>query len=205
MIRLAALLMLGAIGAQAQQGAPLEQAIGQCAGIASRLDRLDCYDAIPPSFDIAVVSNNSWVHSTRPDSAGGPPLQALTLTADSGTSGFGEPVQLIALCRANTTEVFIHWHEYLGADGAQGDDVIKQVTLTIDDGPPETGQWPISDDVEATFTPEWGGTLLRQLAGAQQMTAQITPYDQRTITAMFNVQGLAQAIEPLTSACNWEL
>jgi len=203
MIRLAALLSLCAFGASAQQSAPLELAISRCAGIAARLDRLDCFDAIAPDFNIASADTATWVLDTRPGTDGN--VVALTLQALSGTSAFGEPVELIARCRANTTEVFIRWHEYLGADGSDGTDPVKVVTLIVDNTTPEQSPWPVSGDVEGTFTPEWGGTLLRQLAQAQTLTARVTPYDEREIIATFDVRGLADAIGPLTTACNWTL
>lgn len=208
MIRATALLLLFGSALQAQttvQGAPLEQAISRCSGIESRLNRLDCYDAIPRDFSIASATPGAWVLDTRPDASGGQPIVALTLQALSGTSGFGEPVQLIARCRANTTELFIHWHEYLGADGSDGTDPIKNVTITLDDGTPETSPWPVSDDVEGTFTPAWAGNLLRRLATAERLTASVLPYDERQITATFDLRGLDTAITPLTAACNWQL
>ncbi|QIK40826.1 type VI secretion system-associated protein TagO [Pontivivens nitratireducens] len=205
MIRAAAVLFLCASGAAAQQVAPLELAIGRCAGINSRLDRLDCFDAIAPDFGIATTQAGTWALDIRPDTSDGPAVVALTLQALTGTSGFGEPVELIARCRANTTEVFIRWHEYLGADGSDGTDPVKIVSLSLDDDPVEQDRWPVSDDVEGTFTPEWGGTLLRRLAGADRLTARVTPYDEREIVATFDVRGLSQALEPLTTACNWQL
>ncbi|WP_316014235.1 type VI secretion system-associated protein TagO [Roseobacter sp. HKCCA0434] len=182
----------------------LESAVSACAGLQGRLDRLDCYDAIPPAFGILAQDGNSWRLDTSPD-ADGTPMIALRLAALSGASAFGDPVELVARCRANTTQMFVRWHSYLGTDGAEGTTATKRVTLALDDAAEATQDWPVSADVEATFTPEWAGGLLRQMAEAERLRIAVTPYDGTRITALFDLRGLEAAIAPLTEACNWQL
>ena len=200
---LLALLPLAAKAQDAPAQPDLAGAVASCASIASRLDRLDCYDGLPADFGLVVGEQGAWRLDSRPGPDGAPVL-ALRLEAVSGTSGFGVPVELVARCADDTTELFIDWHEYLGADGSDGTDPVKAVTLDLGAGP-ETADWPVSGDVEATFTPDWAGHLLRRLAPLDGFTARVTPYDGRAITARFDTRGLSEAIAPLTAACNWTL
>ncbi len=195
-MRAAALLVLLPLAAGAQD---LEGAVAACAGIESRLDRLDCYDRLPGAFGIS-AGQSDWAVEQGTDPLNGTPLVTLTLTAREGRAAFGAPIRLVAHCRNDTTEVFVQWSSFLGAVQAT-----QPVTLRIGEGAPEAAQWVLSDDREATFTPDWGGTLLRRLADGPQLVIETVPYDGDPLRAVFDTSGLAEAVQPLTEACNWSL
>ena len=197
---LAGLLLALPLSAQADDTA-LTAAVQNCVAVESRLDRLDCYDAIPPRFGIA-PAQSAWRVEATP---GAPNHLTVSLEAVRGRAAFDRPILLIARCRNDTTEVFIHWNQFLGEDGGTLPDLWKTVAIQIDDAPAQTGEWPLSDVQEATFTPDWGGHLVRQLAAGDRLVAQIVPYDGERLEAEFALTGAADALRPLAAACGWSL
>lgn len=179
----------------------LSGAVENCMAEQSRLDRLDCYDEIGPAFGLSAVES-AWRLEERP---GDMPEVIVSLEAVRGRAAFDRPILLVARCRNDTTELFIHWNQFLGSDGGTLPDLWKTVEIALDDGATELGEWPLSDVQEATFTPDWGGTLIRRLAAAERLTARITPYDGTPLEAEFTLAGLEAAIGPLTQACGWQL
>ncbi|RED11066.1 type VI secretion system-associated protein TagO [Pontivivens insulae] len=195
---LAGIVFAAALPAKADEAA-LRGAVQTCLGIESRLDRLECYDAISPRFAIA-PAQSAWRMEIEP---GSPNNITISLEAVRGRAAFDRPILLIARCRNDTTEMFIHWNQFLGQDGGTLPDLWKEVEIKLDDGPAERGEWPLSDIQEATFTPEWGGRLLRRLSESDRLIARITPYDGEPLEAEFALTGLETAARPIAAACGW--
>ena len=47
--------------------------------------------------------------------------------------------------------------------------------------------------------------FVRKMIDATMLIAELTPYSDPTITATFDIAGLAQAIKPLAEVCNLKL
>lgn len=88
------------------------------------------------------------------------------------------------------------WSDYLGSEA--------RVTWRVGDEDAEVARWSLSTDNEATFYPYDDISFIKQLLGTDRFVAQVTPYDESPITAVFDLTGLANVIHPLQEACGWE-
>lgn len=197
---LAAVVLAGSVSVMAEQ-VP-SNAIAKCAMVEEDLTRLECYDqvakAYPPNDRQAVQvqggNTGKWVldnqHNLIDDSA----TITLTLTADSGGTRFGKPIELVARCASNKTEVRINWRAYLGSQA--------NVTLRIGAGDANTSRWDVSSDRQATYHPA-PVKMLKDMLTADKMVAQVTPFNVNPFTAIFDTSGLNEAIKPLRETCGW--
>jgi type VI secretion system protein VasI len=123
-------------------------------------------------------------------------MVTLGLQAASGRSRFGQPVLLVLRCSSHTTDVYIDWHSYLGDEA--------NVTSRVGSSESETKAWTASTDKTATFYPEDAAQFIReQLIPAGRFVAQVAPYNESPITAVFDLAGLDTAAKPLRKACEW--
>jgi type VI secretion system protein VasI len=60
----------------------------------------------------------------------------------------------------------------------------------------------MSTDSKATFHPQ-PIAFLKSMMEANTLVAQVTPYNESPVTAIFDTTGLADAIKPLRETCNW--
>jgi len=118
----------------------------------------------------------------------------LILEADSGKSRYGGGVFFIARCQSDKTSTFINWNDYLGSEA--------RVLTRIGDNKARTIEWGMSTDSKATFHPN-GISFLKQILQSNKLVAQITPYNESPVTAIFDTSGLENAIKPLREICNW--
>ena len=100
----------------------------------------------------------------------------------------GRPVFLIARCKRNKTELYIGWNEYLGRSAF--------VLTRIGNKKSVKSIWGMSSDYKATFHAK-PISFLKEILEADKLVAQITPYNESPVTAIFNTQGLKNAIRPL--------
>ena len=131
------------------------------------------------------------------------PTVVLSLTADSGRSRFGNPVRFIARCQSNTTEAYAVWHDYVGDDSRDVYDEWKWVEVRVGGAPSERQRWGVSTDKQATFAPDWAGSLLKRMVGEERMVLQVTPCGESPVTAVFDIRGLETPLKELAETCNW--
>lgn len=127
----------------------------------------------------------------------------LSLVADAGKSVYGAPVTLLARCQSDKTEVYINWRSYLGSDSRPAEHDWKNVTIRIGQASATQEQWGVSTDSKATFAPAWAGNFLKRLLGQDQLVAQVTPYAESPITAIFDIRGLRKPLRELAETCKW--
>jgi type VI secretion system protein VasI len=200
------------LGAGVDNLTDLKTSIAKCAIIAGQLDRLQCYDDAASAAGIAgpqpevpaepSVGVGKWQINRDKNPIDDSERVVAALAADSGQSRFEGPVTLIARCQSKKTELYISWGEYLGNDG----DIYstyKKVTIRIGQRPATTQNWPVSTDSKATFAPDWAGSLLKAMAASDKFVAQVTPYNESPITAIFDTTGMQKALSPLASVCGW--
>jgi hypothetical protein len=119
-----------------------------------------------------------------------------SLTADSGTSGFGDPVTLLLRCNSSQTDAYIFWDDYLGSDD-------PSVTYRMGESPSLTSRWSLSTNSQATFFPGSDKDFIRELMTVERFVAQTTPYNESPVTAIFDVGGVEGATAELRNACGW--
>lgn len=127
-----------------------------------------------------------------------------SLAADEGTSRFDGPVNFIARCQSNKTEVYVVWHDYLGDDSRSVYEEWKHVEVRVGDEKSQRQRWGVSTDKEATFAPN-AISLLRKMAKEKRMVMQTTPYNEAPKTAVFDLTGAEKAINQVAATCNWKL
>lgn len=210
--------------------AELRSAISACAAIQGDQARLECFDQVDfqPSGDTAVASTShpasavmndesietlatrpapvdrgDWIVRTDINPLDDTTTVLATLFATSGQSSWGDDIVFNARCKSNETEAYIIWHDYVGDDSDSVYSTWKYVTVRIGDGEQRQAQWSVSTDNEATFAPDWAGTLLQEMAQSDRFIAQMTPYGESPVVAIFDTTGMAAALEPLASECGW--
>jgi len=201
MKRALACLLASGMGMTAY-AAPTDKEIAVCAAVEGELARLECYDNLaqrhglqgPQAQPVNLTGHGKWVVDVKTNPIDDSKTVTLLLKADEGSSRWGKPVVLIARCQSNETDLFIAWNDYLGSEA----DVLSRVG----EAKAVTRRWSISTDHKATFHPR-PITFLKSMMEADKLVAQVTPYNESPVTAVFNTSGLKNAIKPLRETCNW--
>ena len=118
----------------------------------------------------------------------------ISMDADSGESRWGNKVTFIARCKNNSTDAYISWASYLGSD--------TRLTTRVGADEAHTYSVSTSTDNEATFIPT-PVAFLKMMAKSNKLVAQVTPYSESPITAIFDTTGLENALVPLRETCGW--
>lgn len=184
--------------------AEIEKEVATCATKPGDLERLQCYDKMAAQHGLdglqsqpaKVSGTGKWDVSVRTNPIDDSTTVVLALEAESGKSKFGKPVMMLVRCKSNTTELYINWNDYLGRNG--------EVLTRIGSHDAVTKDWTLSTDSQATFHPQKGTIgFLKWMMSANKFVAQITPYNESPVTAIFDTTGMENAIEPLTDTCEW--
>lgn len=179
-----------------------ETRFSTCAILEGDLARLECFDTLardsgldgPQPVDTNLSGVGDWNVNVEINPIDDSTTVTLILIAESGQSTFGRPIGLIARCRSNETDVYINWNDYLGSEA--------RVLTRVGSRTAQTSRWSISTDNEATFHPR-PIVFLRELLEVDRLVAQVTPYNDSPVTAIFNLAGIANAIQPLRETCEW--
>jgi len=199
---LVACVCLGGVLVQAECTCEdLKREIARCASLEGELMRLACYDQLARACGLLASSpdkdNGKWVVNVETNPLDDSKMVALVLTADTGATRLGEKVVLVLRCMSGETKVFIIWSDYLGSGSG------TDVTWRVGDSPATTARWRLSTDSTTTFYPYDAIAFIGQLIGVSRLVAQVTPYNESPITAVFDLRGLANAVRPLREACGW--
>ncbi|MEJ2622594.1 MAG: type VI secretion system-associated protein TagO, partial [Candidatus Thiodiazotropha sp.] len=119
----------------------------------------------------------------------------MRLTASTGESKYGDKISLVARCKNNNTEFYINWHDYLGNDA--------YVLTRNGSNKAVEKEWSISTDKKSSFHPDGTITFLKDMMDSNKFLAQITPYSENPVTAIFDTTGMSNAIKPLRHVCGW--
>ena len=93
----------------------------------------------------------------------------------------------------------INWDDYLGSDN-------RGVVHRFGDAAPVRTLWNLAGDGSITTLPTWRNgqqvrAFLTTLQQANRLTARVDRYNDTTITATWDVRGLAVAVQPLLTKC----
>ena len=174
----------------------------KCAVIEGDLARLECFDNLAQEKNLdgrqlqptSIAGKGKWNVSVDVNPIDDSKTVTLVLDADSGKNRWGKPVYFVARCKSNTTDLYIGWNDYLGSEA--------DVLTRVGDNKAITQRWSMSTNSEATFHYK-PIPFLKELLSSSKLVAQVTPYNESPITAIFNTEGLENAIKPLRETCNW--
>jgi hypothetical protein len=127
--------------------------------------------------------------------AGDDPTAVLALAAYQGRRASGRVPLLMLRCERGKVSVFINWIDYLGL-------VAADVTAQLGTAPAERQKWKHATSNRATFPPGNAKKFVRSLLAVDRFTAEITPQREPTISAVFLLQGLADALTQVKDACD---
>src|SRR5690554_1511963 len=174
----------------------------KCAVIEGDLARLECFDNLAQEKNLdgrqlqptSIAGKGKWNVSVDVNPIDDSKTVTLVLDADSGKNRWGKPVYLVARCKSNTTDLYIGWNDYLGSEA--------DVLTRVGDNKAVTQRWSMSTDKKATFHRK-PIPFLKEMLTSPKLVAQVTPYNESPVTAIFNTAGLENAIKPLRETCSW--
>ena len=183
--------------------ADTKKEIARCAAIQGDAERVICFDELSkslgvdkPAVDTEVTDNWTVNKETSPiDDSINVYVRAKAQKPIAGRFNTSWPTLTIR-CKEAKTQVYISWNEYLG------NDKIKMLTR-FDKDEAQTTTWSLSTDNEAVFVRGNNIDYTYKLIQHNKLLVQITPYNSNSMMATFNLQGLEEAIKPLSDACGW--
>lgn len=177
-----------------------EESVRKCMNINDDTARLLCYDGLTNSLkkkneNSSNLAKGKWITNSETNPLDDSKTVTTYLLSDSGTSTYGEKIALILRCQSNKTNVFISWDDYLGDD--------PYVTSRIGKGEVDSKYWNISTNNTSTFYPSNQIEFIKSLFGNTTFVAQVTPYNDSPVTAVFDITGTEGSVNDLRAACNW--
>tara|TARA_Y100000782_G_scaffold71835_2_gene77680 strand:- start:30493 stop:31086 length:594 start_codon:yes stop_codon:yes gene_type:complete len=168
-----------------------------CAVIQNDGSRLQCFDWLVDTrlgFSSPYVGSGKWMASRSVNPLDDTNIVYLRIKSDQGIDKRGRPISLGLRCKSNKTEMFISWNDYLGGD--------VWITSRVGAAKAKRERWSVSTDKTAAFKLRPIPTIKR-LIKADQYVAEVVPYNDNPLTAIFDVRGLSEAIKPLRKECGW--
>jgi type VI secretion system protein VasI len=125
------------------------------------------------------------------------PLTDKTTVTASVAANDKQRTRLILRCKNFKVDFFITWGVFLGLDG-------PNVTSRVDDNAPETRSWNLSADKTGTFNPHFHPEdVIARLISADRFVAQVTPYNENPVTAVFDLKGIDVIAPQVLEPCRW--
>jgi DNA-directed RNA polymerase subunit RPC12/RpoP len=132
-----------------------------------------------------------WQYSSRVSPIDDSTTHVLRLVANDKIPGvLNKTPTLIIRHKEGETDVYFNTGSYLGSDNVK-------VTHRLDKYKPTTLTWGLSTDSKSIFYPTDVKTFINGLRFNKQLVIRLTPYNENPITAVFNLTGLEEAIEPM--------
>ena len=118
-----------------------------------------------------------------------------SLASEKGENRFGERIGLVLRCSQGNIDVIISWGTYLGSDN------YKLINFRVGQAPATSSRWSKSNDGRGTLFFGQELIFIQELLGSDQFVAQVTPYGEAPITAVFELHGIENVVPQVLSAC----
>lgn len=183
--------------------AETDAALSKCASMENSVSRLVCFDdlakergAAPTAVSTTSDGAGKWRTSTDTDPLTDKSVYFAMLLSDSGESRFNRKPLLVVRCKDNKTELYITWHDFLGTNSIA-------TTYRIDKDAAQQSKWSLSTDKKAAFFPGSPIQMLKRLSESTSFVANVTPYNESPVTAVFDTTGANKALSDLRKGCGW--
>ena len=162
--------------------------IARCARFEGALERLDCFDRIARAHQVDGpqprpgdgLDVGAWKVSEKINPLDDTRTINLILEASSGQTSMGRTPTLVLRCQSGEVNVYVVWADYLGSEAV--------VTWRVGGTAAQSRQWSLSTDSMATFYPgDARRFTVDELLPATQFVAQVTPYNESPVTAVFDL------------------
>jgi type VI secretion system protein VasI len=182
--------------------------LSKCSEVKGNIERLSCFDKLTQSIGavsptISEQTSGEWDVTAEISKIDDSRNVSLSLESENEIDGrFGKTgkARIAILCRERKTDFYFTFAgAFLAEIEGYGD-----ITVRIDRAQARTIK--MTESTDHTALGLWSGTgdkFIKSMFGAQKMLVRVTPYNENSVTAEFNIKGLQQAIVPLRSACKW--
>jgi type VI secretion system protein VasI len=178
------------------------KAFAKCAIVDGDLARLECYDKLAENNNldgrqvkpISIEDKGKWDVSVDVNPIDDSQTVTLILDSNSKTSRYRKAPYMVLRCQSNETDLYIGWNDYLGSKA----DILTRVGKNK----AKTSRWSLSTDKKASFHPE-AIPFIKEMLKSNKLIAQVTPYNESPVTAVFDTSGLNNVIKPLRETCGW--
>ncbi len=176
----------------------------ECAAIANRYERLDCYDRFYVTDEIGMSVISDWtVQQVKAEFDG---TRNIYMWVESKEplicpeSNEPSSLKLYLRCRNGQTAIYFNTGCLLSDLFGHG-----RVDMRVGTGNPFTAEFEASADNTSLglWTSSRSVPIVTRMMGGERLFARIKPFNGRTVTTQFNIGGLATASNPLRQACRW--
>lgn len=169
-----------------------------CASLENDIARLNCYDQAYGAYRTAFTAAGEWKIGTTIDPLDDSIKTLMVIESDGPAatrSFFSEHFhKFVIKCHNKTLSAWITWDHQNHIED-------PTVTYRIGDDPAQTEVWHKSVAGRATFYPGDALLFIEKLIQANTLAARIKSNSGEKITAIFNMNGLQDVVEPIRSRC----
>lgn len=202
----------GLMTATVSQAETFAESIQECRSLTNQTQRYQCYDDAEQALAEAQSVTRDigkFDYKSITDPITGQTEHSVFLRSDRGLNRRRNPIELELTCdstRPSDYQLVLNWGEFLPSTE-------PDVTTRIGQGDSVTGTWRTDRFRERTIYPgsEAGFSkveLVNQLqaeadAGNATLVFRTTPYNYAAITAVFDMTGFSDVIEPMRASCQF--
>ena len=195
------IILLMSLTAQAN----VNKELAKCAQQDGDLKRLDCYDTLTRNLGLAkpivkvvpiAKDNGKWTVSEEIDPVTDNKSTYVSITADSGTGKYGNPIQMTIRCMNKKTSLFVNFETFLTTD-------YPHITYRIGKSKAVSDYWFPVTTKKGGIPQSNNVSIIKKMMKAESFLVQTTPYNETSITAIFDIRGLENAVSGLRQNCKW--
>ena len=154
--------------------------------------------------EVIEIDTGKWMYEKKKDPMNDDVIIYLALKSDTYNARYRDYAALYLRWIDGRTVLYIAWDEYLGSEGTK-------VFHRLGDQKASSSTWAISTDGRATFYGRYGNTysskktiaFINKLLEVDTFAAQVEPYGESPVTAVFDVRGLEDAISKYNDILEW--